>query len=192
MKVLKLIVSLAVVVAIAIGGLYLYNNDLRKETAPELRTVDLEGTIRDIGELATAEYGYTITQVMDKPSWLKISSAKVLYSYEGIIKAGIDFTKVGITVNKAQKMIYIKIPSAKILSNELDNDSLQIYDEKYSMFNKIKFEDVNTSQADAKKTAEEKALESGLLERAEENAESIIEKTVLSLRESEEYQVKFC
>lgn len=191
MKLMKKIIITILFAGMAFGAWYFFFRPAERKAAPEIQTVDIEGTIRDIGELATAEYGYTITQIMDKPGRLSITSSRVLYSYDGIIKAGIDFSGVEITTNKSKKTIYVKIPPAKILSNELDNDSLVVYDEKYSLFNTVKFEDMNLSQADAKRTAEEKAIESGLLERAGENARNIIEKTVFSLRESDEYQVSF-
>ena len=186
----KMIIFL--LVAVMIGGIgFFAARHTDKKNAPEVRTLDIEGTIRDIGELATAEFGYTITQTVDKPSKLKITGSKVLYSYEGLIKAGIDFSAVDITVNKAQKIIYIKMPKAIILSNELDHDSLKVYDSKYSIFSTLTFEDINSSQANAKRTAEEEAVNSGLLDRAGANAKTIIEQTVMSLRESDEYQIKF-
>ena len=193
MKTLRSIILILVMIAGIVAAWYVGSSQTRRKIEPEIQTLDIEGTIRDIGELATAEYGYTITQVAEKPGKLniKILGSKVLYSYEGLIKAGIDFTEVEITTNKTQKTIYIKMPKAKILSNELDNDSFKVYDEKYSLFNAMTFEDFNLSQKDMKERAEAEAIKSGLLDRAQENAKSIIETTALNLRESDEYQIVF-
>ena len=193
MKTLRSIILILVMIAGIVAAWYVGSSQTRRKNEPEIQTLDIEGTIRDIGELATAEYGYTITQVAEKPGKLniKILGSKVLYSYEGLIKAGIDFTEVEITTNKTQKTIYIKMPKAKILSNELDNDSFKVYDEKYSLFNAMTFEDFNLSQKDMKERAEAEAIKSGLLDRAQENAKSIIETTALNLRESDEYQIVF-
>lgn len=76
------------------------------------------------------------------PGNIVITSSKVIYSYEGTIKAGIQFGEIQIDINTVQSpaKVYVHLPEAEIFSNELDNDSLEIYDEKYSNFNKVSFQ----------------------------------------------------
>ena len=191
------LLTLVLIIAIALGGLFLYKNYFAPSTAPVSTTLDIQGTIQDIGELATAEYAFTITQTAEKPKKtvaglpIPFTSSTVLYSYEGIIKAGIQFSSVEITQNPNQKKVYVRMPDAEILSTELDNDSFLVYDEHYSIFNMFTFQDFNISTAGAKSTAKASAIENGLLDRANENAKTIIKTTIGTFVNLDEYEIVF-
>ncbi|MBN2285294.1 MAG: DUF4230 domain-containing protein [Tissierellales bacterium] len=191
---IKGVVVIAVIGVVLVAGYNFYINDQQPTI---ISTMDIQGTISDIGELATAEYGYTIAQTADKPNKkvvgfeIPFTNSQVMYSYEGYIKAGIAFNEIEVTVNEANKTIFVDLPDAKILSSEVDFESLIVYDEKYNPFNAFTFSDMNLSLTVLKETAEEAALSNGLLERATINAQSIIQTTVLSFYDSEEYRVEF-
>lgn len=193
----SLLITIVLVLAIAIGGYFVYDHYFSSKSAPVTTTLDIQGTIQDIGELATAEYAFTITQTAEKPKKtvagvpIPFTSSNVLYSYEGIIKAGIQFSAVEITQNSIQKKIYVRMPAAEILSTELDNDSFLVYDEHYSIFNMFTFSDFNISIADAKSTARTSAIENGLLDRANENAKLIIKTTISTFVDLDEYEIVF-
>ena len=197
MKTLRSLIVGIIVLVLCVGGVFLYRNYSNPKSTTETTTVDIQGTIRDIGELATAEYDFTITQTAEKPSktvvgvTIPFTSTKVLYSYNGVIKAGIQFSKVEITQNNKQKEIYVRIPEAEILSTEIDNKSLVVYDEKYSVFNTLTFEDMNISVDNAKTTANETAIDNGILDRANENARAIIQSTISALVDLSEYEMVF-
>ena len=191
---------MAVLAGIAIGILMTlgYERFMPKQrTVPTVVTDDIEARINTIGELATAEYVYTITQTADKEALqvlnvkLPFTSSRIVYSYSGTIKAGIDFGAVRARTDDSAMTVYITLPVSKILSNELDQDSLTVYDEKNSIFNRFSFSDMNASQADLKKTAEQSADERGLLETADTNARELIEKTVSSMYAGGDYTVVF-
>ncbi len=188
---------LIVIVAIAsafIIGLKIAGD---KQEPAIIAIMSIEGTIKDIGELATAEYGFLIAQTADKPNMkvvgfeIPFTSSQVMYSYEGLIKAGIDFTAIEVTVNEANKTIFIELPDAEILSSEVDFNSLIVYDQKYNPFNVFTFSDMNLSITALKEKAEESAVSNGLLIRAAENAQSILRTTVMSFNDSGEYKVEF-
>jgi len=192
----KLLILLGIVLigaAFIIGGIL--END---RNVPDMVSVmDIEGKINDIGELATAEYIYTISSVTEKPNKeligleIPFTSSKIIYSYEGTVKAGIDFVDIKIDVKESNKMIYIGLPDSTILSSEVDNESLIIYDEKNNPLNKFSFSELNIAIVDIKEKAEETAIEKGLLVRAQENGQSIIRSTVESFYGLEEYSVEF-
>jgi hypothetical protein len=119
--------------------------------------------------------------VAEKSSFIistPFTSSKVIYSYSGTIKAGIRISDAKVDVDQNTKAIYVRLPEAEILSSELDQDSLEIYDEKQGFFSKMSMEDFNSFQRDLKAEAEEKAIEKGLLESAKENAKTIIEQMI--------------
>lgn len=196
---LKKLIALLAGIAIGVIGTFAYNIYMPKNRTvpPAVTTDDIEGRINSIGELSTAEYVYTITQTADKAAFellnikIPFTSSRIVYSYSGTIKAGVDFSKIKARADSSTGTIHITLPESTILSNELDNDSLTVYDEKNSIFNRFSFSDMNASQADLKQTAEQSAIEKGLLETADFNARELIEKTVSSMYGNGDYTVIF-
>lgn len=196
---LKKLIALLAGIAIGVIGTFAYNIYMPKNRTvpPAVTTDDIEGRINSIGELSTAEYVYTITQTADKAAFellnikIPFTSSRIVYSYSGTIKAGVDFSKIKARADSSTGTIHITLPESTILSNELDNDSLTVYDEKNSIFNRFSFSDMNASQADLKQTAEQSAMEKGLLETADANARVLIEKTVSSMYGNGDYTVIF-
>lgn len=190
--VILMVIMMIVSASIASKGLPSNQN-----VEPDVVTIDINGSIKNIGELATAEYGYKLAQIASKPSKeiagfkIPFTSSKVIYSYEGMIKAGIKFQDVEVIVNEEDKTIQVNMPDAEILSSEVLFDSLIVYDENYSPFNTLTFSDMNLSLSDLQSEAEKTALEGGLLKRAEENAQNIVRTSIGSLFSPDEYTVEF-
>lgn len=136
--------------------------------------------LKAIGELATQAGYYTNVEIIEdsKKLWkitLPFTSSKYIFSYDGIIKAGIDFEEIEWSVNDVTKKITVKLPEMKILSNEIDTNSLYVYDESRSIFSPLTVNDINDSLIALKVESEEKAIGNGILEEAEENAKVLIQ-----------------
>lgn len=149
----------------------------------EVRMDVIEAKIQDIGELATIEYLYTDAGKFEDAN--KIFNVKVAFTtksfiakWDGVIKAGIDVDDVVVDIDKSDKLINIVLPKAKILSHEINSDSVETLDQKDGLFNPVKVEDVRTFDAISKEAMEERAIENGILEKATDNAQEIIEKLV--------------
>ena len=72
-------------------------------------------------------------------------SSKYIITYDGVIKAGYDLSKVKAEVNGTN--VTVTLPEPKILSHTIDYDSLQIMDEQYSIFNPVEITDYNSFYA---------------------------------------------
>lgn len=153
------------------------------ETKTEITVEMIQEKLRGIGELATEEYTYTeigtfdrskSIQILGRDYSLPLTQSKFIYSYDGTIKAGIDFAQITVEKDETRKLITVTLPAARILSSELDEDSFQLYDEKNNIFNPYSVSDVNETNKEIKGHAEEKAISKGLLKRAGENAETMI------------------
>ncbi|NLW70635.1 MAG: DUF4230 domain-containing protein, partial [Eubacteriaceae bacterium] len=79
-----------------------------------------------------------------------------------------DLNSVEFSVDENQ--IIVKLPEAYIISHEIDERSLKVYDSTKNIFNPITVEDVNDFEAEQKAVNEQKALDKGLLEEARKNA----------------------
>ena len=150
----------------------------------------------DIGELATQVAYCTEVNVTDSQRNIlginiPFTQTKYIYSYDVIIKAGLDFTKIDYTVNDENKTIVIDLPETKILSTELDQESFKVYHEKESIFQNVSLEENNKAQLDIKQSAQDNAIENGLLESAEENAKVLIENFFAQDYNLTEYKISY-
>ena len=85
------------------------------------------------------------------------------------MKMGIKGEDIHIDVEGNQ--IIVTIPAAEILSHEIKEETLEVFDQTRNIFNQIRIEDYTNFAVDRKKEMEKKALENGLLEEAQDRAE---------------------
>jgi len=163
--VVGLLVLAVVLTGIAVSSMY------------SSRMVNLR--LNHIGELATQVGYFTNVQVIEntRDIWgikIPFTQSKYVFSYDGTIKAGVDFEKIDWKVNEMKKEILLKMPPVQIISNEINMDSLEVYDEKKNIFCPLKLDDMNQSLAEFKKESEDKAKANGLFESAKANAELLV------------------
>ena len=160
----------------------------------DINVVNVE--IQEIGELATLEYLYTDAGKFEDPKQLfgkdvPFTTKSFIAKWDGIIKAGVDISQVTAEVDSNNKEVVIHIPKAEILSHEIDSESVETLDQKNGLFNPVSVEDVREFDEKSKEKMEERAIENGILDKAFENAESIIEKLIDPMIQEFEYTVRF-
>ena len=117
------------------------------------------------------------------------TQSKYIYSYDIVIKAGYDFNEI--EWKEKNKTIEVKLPEAKVLSNELDMDSFKVYHEEESIFSKITLEENNDAVKKMKLNAQENAIANGLLENARSNAETMLTGFFADEYDLDEYKIVF-
>lgn len=172
-----LAIGIGLCVLVGLGGFLAGKNATRREPAPELSAVVLEGQLAQISELASVTYGYTNMAQFENSNdfygvTIPFTTKRFILTYDGTIKAGIDLRRA--QVETGEKTIRVRLPAAQILSHEIDEDSVEIFDEKTSLFNPFTIEDFTSFQAEQKTAMEEKALARGLLEQAGKKAEDSV------------------
>ncbi len=155
-------------------------------------------TIRDglanMGVLMTQEYYFTQVETYTKEKNIFIiipSSSGFMYSYDGAVLAGVDFTTIGIETDEDRKVITVDMPASEIQAVTIDRDTFKVYSEKESLWNSLKLEDYNISLAEFEETAKQKALDSGILERSDEQARKLVSEFIVSLPNMSGYRVEF-
>ena len=148
----------------------------------------------DIGELATQAAYTTIVEDTDVSRELfgvsiPFTQSKLIYIYDVVVKAGLDFDQVKWTVS--ENKIKVEMPEIRILSSEIQFDSFQTYYENESIFRPVKIDENNQAIQEMVKKAETTAVENGLLENARENAEMMIKGFIYQNFDSQEYQISF-
>lgn len=171
----------------------LYDDDAYITVKVNISTEMLEEELRNISKLITEEYYFTQVETYEKVEELGFvhSTSRIIYSYDGVVAAGVPTDKIKISVNEDTKTVTITIPKSTIQYVTIDFDSFKKLEEKQGIWSKIRLDDVNKSLVEFKESATAKAEEKGILQKADENAEAVIKQTVNSLVDSNEYEVKF-
>ena len=147
------------------------------ENSTKLTSDLLSQQISHISELSTVEYNYTNMGKFENQAtfygWnVPFTTKSFIVSYDGCIKAGIDMNEVEIKVKG--KTIYIDVPEAKILSHEIDEKSIEVFDETRNIFNQISITDYNQFAIDQREKMETNIIEKGLLKESQEKVEDVL------------------
>ena len=144
----------------------------------------IQEKLDEMAELNTASYVSTsvlnksdFKQILKKDVWF--TKRTLIISYDSTVKAGIkDLTQAEVT--QKEDKVLVTLPEVEITGVEIDNDSFQRYDESDNAFNPVTSEYINEAQQDLKDYIEERAIEKGLLDLAETNAEKILKELLES------------
>ena len=152
--------------------------------------------LRDIGELVTQAGYFTNVQKNNKDQKLfgvsvPFTTSQYIYSYDGIVKAGLDFSELEIQVDDANKIVTVTIPEVKIFDISIDNDSLKIYDESQSIFTPLHITDLNDAQIKLKEEVRQTAIDNGILEGAARNAKTLISGFLSGTLDLKDYTIEF-
>lgn len=193
-KILKMITPKGAIIIILIVCILGVGIGLGKSFFTDSKTTKLG--FEDIGELATQSAYSSNTSVIDQSRDLfgfeiPFTQSKYVFSYDTVIKAGINFSDITWKVDENNKKIKINLPETKVLSNEIDEDSLKVYHESESIFTNIELEETNKALSNLKDTAEKNAIENGLLENATMNAQTLVKSFVGQVYDLNTYQVIF-
>lgn len=165
--------------------------------SPSINLEVIRSEINNIGELATTEYLFTdaaeFSDSKQIKSWnIPLTKKSFILKWSGVIKAGIELDKVTIEVDESEKKVHVSVPTAKILSYFVDGDSVEVLNEKDNIFNNISINDKVKFDSKTEEAIKNRAIENGLLEKAQKNAEDILSRLILSDPVAhEEYTVEF-
>lgn len=187
----RALILVAALLLLAVAGLAVFAAQL---TGNVSRTTAF--ALKNIGELATQAGYFTTVQTISKSrDVLGIvvpgTQSNYVYSYDGVIKAGIDFEELDISVDDLRHEITIRFPEFRILSTEIDDDSFMLYNDGANLFTSLKLEDVNQSNTELKKAARETAVRNGILENARTNAELLIRGFLAGMYDLSVYTIRF-
>ena len=167
--------------AVPILGPLLEEKPARTTTGP----VVVEG-VRGLYQLATVRWTESVPvtrqsggDVLDR----LFSGEEVLVIATGEVEAGVDLSEIGKDdVRVEGDTVTMRLPEPEILSSSLDEEKTRVYDRDFSPLNVRPDDDlVEEARARAIEKVEETALENGILQTAEANAEDSIRAFVTTL-----------
>lgn len=164
-----IIAIIVLVVAIFFAGIHYAsgsNND-------EITSTTIKNQLTEINELALYSYDYSkVGKFSNKLSFngwkIPLTQKSFIITYDGTIKAGIELNKAKINIDADQ--LNISLPAAKILSHEIDENSIEVYDESSNIFNQISINDYKSFATKEKKKNEKEAISNGILEKSKTQA----------------------
>lgn len=174
-KILKYIFLIVLVISFTFLVARLANPQVSKPTITE---ATIKEELLPLAELSTYQYNYTtIVKYESQKDFYGIkvpfTTSQFLISYEGTIKAGFSFEQLKVIVE--QQHVEVVIPIIRLTSHEIHYDTLEVYDEKNSIFNPITITNYNDFYTDHSREMEIKAIKAGLFENARANAIQVVE-----------------
>lgn len=197
-KVLDIKFIIAVIIIILLCAVLVYTRKEAKSNYASDEKITEIG-FENIGELATQSVTTTTVRVETKDLKLfnvsiPLTQSKYIYTYNTTIKAGINFSDVkwqlGDTDDTSHN-IYVDIPEVKTLSADIDLDSFKVLHEENNIFSPITLTEHNDSLIQLRENALSDAINSGLYDRALDNAKTILTSFISQVYPSNEYNIIF-
>lgn len=149
------------------------------EAEPVITSQQISQELNSLKELVTKEYIYTNADKYENQNqvtirnWdinIPLTGKSFLLAYDGRIKAGVDLSRAEILVDEEKKTVTVTLPASEILSHEIFEDQIRVFDEKDSIFNKITIDNYNEFVSEQKAVMEQRAVDMGLLTAADQEA----------------------
>ena len=164
---LVIIAGLLVVIGLLLGG--------KKASKTEISTHTVVKEILPVGEYASLVYRYTSVvknvSAKDLNGWeIPFTTKKYIFTYTGAIKLGVDGTQIQVE-KEAGPVIRIILPPIKILSHEIIDNSVEVFEQSQTIFNEIKIAEAFKVTTDRKREMEEKVMASSVIKEAQDSME---------------------
>lgn len=191
----KLLIGAAALAVLCTAALaaFLYGMAAGSREEEPVVTSDLLGEqLRSAQELVTVAYYYTNMGRFENQvhfyGWkVPFTTKSFIISYDGVIKAGVDLSQVQVEVDEIRQAVTVRLPASRILSHEIPEDSIEVFDESDNLFNRITIEDYTGFTLDQKKAMEQRAEDNGLLTSADEKARAAVESLLTLMPGMESY-----
>jgi len=169
--VIHLIMTIIIVAAI-FGLVFVIGKMVEESRKPDITSAYISSKIETVSHLTTAELTYNGLihyEEGDIPILTKKSFSMV---YCAQIKAGVDLSKVESYVTDTE--VVLIVPEVEIQEIDIDETSIQFYDEQVALFNWTEKEDTLDAMAAAKADVEEKVNLTELKLKARTQTESLL------------------
>lgn len=169
--VIHLIMTLVIVAAI-FGVILLIGKMIEENKKPDVTGAYISSKLETVSELTTAELTYNglIRYEDGDVPLLTKKSFSMVYCAE--ITAGVDLSGVKSTITDTE--VILTVPAVTIQDIDIDETSIQFYDEQVALFNWTEKEDTLDAMAEAKKDVAERVNLEELKTKAETQTKSIL------------------
>ena len=140
--------------------------------------------VRTLARLETIQYSIekVITAEVGQGAFGFLIGDRLLFVAHGYVIAGVDLEKLGpndITIDG--ETVYVKMPEAEVFVATLDNEKSYVYDRTQGILSQGDTDLETNARRVAEQEIERAAVEDGILKLANQNAEYILAKLIVSL-----------
>jgi hypothetical protein len=140
--------------------------------------------MRSLARLETIQY--TVEKVVTaetRQEFLKVLFGdRLLLVAHGVVIAGVDLAKVGPDdLWVENEVLYFRLPTAEVFIASIDNEKSYIYDRQVGFLTKGDVDLETAARRVAEEEIEKAAVEDGILELAQQNAENFLSRMLLQL-----------
>jgi hypothetical protein len=169
-----------------------FTNDLGTQVAQVLKPtptilpnpVSVIYEIRSLARLETVQYSVekVITAEVGQEVFGALFGDRLLFIAHGMVVAGVDMAKLGPQDMWLENdVLYVRLPDAEIFLATLDNQKSYVYDRETGLLTKGDTNLETTARRAAEALIKEAALEDGILDQAQLNAENYMYRLLLQL-----------
>ena len=190
MKNLKKVLFVVVFILIAfVGGMFFAN----KQTEPEITSTLIQNRIEQASDLVTTKYHYTkvgkFENSLNLNGWsIPLTNKYFILTFEGEIQLGTDLSKANIEISDST--IHVTVDKPTVISNSIDESSIEVYDETKNIFNPISVSDYKAFAVEQKEKALSEAKKKGLMKTAQKNTEKSIKEIISIIPDTDDYTIE--
>jgi hypothetical protein len=190
MKNLKKVLFVVAFILIAfISGIFFAN----KQTEPEITSTLIQNRIEQASDLVTTKYHYTkvgkFENSLNLNGWsIPLTNKYFILTFEGEIQLGTDLSKANIEISDST--IHVTVNKPTVISNSIDESSIEVYDETKNIFNPISVSDYKAFAVEQKEKALSEAKKKGLMKTAQKNTEKSIKQIIFIIPDTDDYNIE--
>ena len=190
MKNFKKILFILIFILIAfISGIFFAN----KQTEPEITSTLIQNRIEQASDLVTTKYHYTkvgkFENSLNLNGWsIPLTNKYFILTFEGEIQLGTDLSKANIEISDST--IHVTVDKPAVISNSIDESSIEVYDETKNIFNPISVSDYKAFAVEQKEKALSEAKKKGLMKTAQKNTEKSIKEIISIIPDTDDYTIE--
>lgn len=187
----RILVLLLVGAIFFIAGTFFQSS---RNKGAKLTSSTLKNSLVSVSELSTMEYNYThlgsYSDSLELGGFtIPFTQKKFILTYDGTIKAGYDMSKAQVSVNGND--VTITMPKVKVISHEINENSIKVYDQTHNIFNQITVSDFKKFQVSEKKKALKEAISNGLYTKAQSHADEAIKKFIKAINSDATVNIEY-
>lgn len=160
-------------------------------SAPAISATTLKTSLEQASDLITTKYNYAkvgqFSNSLELNGWtIPFTEKNFILSYQGCAQLGVSMDEAVVDVNEEDKIISVQLPEIKILSNNIDESSIEIYNESTNIFNPIQVDDYVQFSLQQKQVVEDQLEEEGIFDQAKTDARQAVVSLLNMIPEIEE------
>ncbi len=169
--VIHLVMTIIIVAAI-FGLVFMISKMIEENRKPDITNTFISSKLESVSTLTTAELTYNGLISYEEGEIPILTKKSFSMIYRAQVKAGVDLSKV--TSHITDTEVVLVVPAVEIQDIDIDETSIQFYDEQVALFNWTEKEDTLDAMAAAKADVEEQVNLNELKLKARTQTETIL------------------